>query len=168
MGTVTVGVGTAITLNSAPTKNSNGIIEQCPTSSLTSQAQQEIQNLLSEGQSGEGQNSEEGASSGDSPPLPDRLMGTQDGRSRLAGDRQLSGPLDPANGGTGNARDDFEILTGGNHRPATTDDRLPPGSLVGQNGVIYRPPRGSDGSWIDIPSNPATGKPHETLHYPPN
>jgi hypothetical protein len=52
-GAASVGaVATTVTLNTTPTKNSGSIIAQCPTSSLTEQAQQEIQDLINNGKNG--------------------------------------------------------------------------------------------------------------------
>lgn len=100
-----------------------------------------------------------------SPPLPGGLVGADDGKSGQQGDRINNGPLAPENGGTGEAESDFDRLTGGDSSPAPESSRLPEGSRVGENGVIYRPPRGNSGPRIDIPANGK--KPHETLHYPP-
>ena len=104
------------------------------------------------------------ASASDSP-SPSELVGTRDAQSGARGNRINNGPLDPTNGGTGNARDDFDSLTGGHSRPAPESSSLPPGSLVGDNGVIFRPGSGGGaGPRIDIPARGP--KPHETLHYP--
>src|SRR5262249_40230875 len=51
------------------------------------------------------------------PPLPEDLVGTQDKYSGPKGNRHVSGPLDPSNGGTGNAQKDFDKLTGGQSAP---------------------------------------------------
>jgi hypothetical protein len=101
----------------------------------------------------------------ESPPLPGGLVGTDDGKGGQQGDRVNNGPLAPENGGSGDAGSDFDHLTGGNSSPASEGSRLPEGSRVGENGVIYRPPNSSSGPRIDIPAN--GDKPHETLHYPP-
>ena len=98
------------------------------------------------------------------PPPPGTLVGTQDGGSRQQGGRVNNGPLAPAHGGTDDAGSDFDHLTGGNSAPAPEGSRLPPGSVVGENGVIFRPGSGSTGPRIDIPAS--GDKPHETLHYP--
>jgi RHS repeat-associated protein len=97
-------------------------------------------------------------------PAPGGLVGEQDAGSRTQGGRHNSGPLAPENGGTGNAEADYETLTGGSSSPAPDGSRLPAGSRVGENGVIYRPEAGSTGPRIDIPAS--GDKPHETLHYP--
>lgn len=99
-----------------------------------------------------------------SPAAPGGLVGEQDAGSRTQGGRHNSGPLAPENGGTGNAEEDFGNLTGGASSPAPDGSRLPAGSQVGENGVIYRPGTGSSGPRIDIPAS--GDKPHETLHYP--
>lgn len=104
------------------------------------------------------------SSEGDAPPLPEDLVGTQDSGSRQQGGRVNTGPLAPENGGTGNAETDFGSLTGGKSGPAPEGSRLPEGSQVGENGVIYRPGNERSGPRIDIPAN--GDKPHETLHYP--
>lgn len=95
--------------------------------------------------------------------LPSGLVGTQDKGARQQGNRHNSGPLDPANGGTGDAQKDFDRLTGGKNAPAPAGSTYPPGTQVGGNGVVLRPGRGGTGPRIDIPSNGS--KPHETLHY---
>jgi hypothetical protein len=100
------------------------------------------------------------------PPVPSDLVGDQtDPRAgpNKGGTRHTSGPLTPANGGTGDFAQDLDKLTGG-VRPAQPDDNRPPGSLVGENGIFGRPSNSSGGSSIDIPGNGS--KPHETLHYP--
>jgi RHS repeat-associated protein len=99
------------------------------------------------------------------PELPTGLVGTQDKDARQQGNRHNSGPLDPVSGGTGDAQQDFDHLTGGKHAPAPTGSSYPPGAQVGENGVVLRPGKGSIGPRIDVPSNGS--KPHETLHYPP-
>ena len=101
---------------------------------------------------------------GTAPPLPGGLVGTQDGKGGQRGGRHNSGPLAPEHGGTGNADQDFNNLTGGRSAPDSTGD-YPPGTQVGENGVRLRPAKGLEGPRIDIPANGA--KPHETLHYPP-
>ncbi|MCL2658305.1 MAG: hypothetical protein FWD62_13010 [Betaproteobacteria bacterium] len=50
VGAVTVGVGTAITVNARPTRNADRIIEQCPNSLLDWRGRWGIQNMLSQGQ----------------------------------------------------------------------------------------------------------------------
>ncbi|WP_240600347.1 RHS repeat-associated core domain-containing protein [Solilutibacter silvestris] len=105
-----------------------------------------------------------GGDSSTSKPAPGEIVGTQDGKSGQQGDRVNNGPLSPEHGGTGNPESDFDHLTGGHSAPVPEGSRLPPGSKVGDNGVIYRPPNGSSGPRIDIPGN--GDKPHETLHYP--
>jgi hypothetical protein len=101
---------------------------------------------------------------GEAPPLPEGLVGTRDSGSRQQGNRVNNGQLAPVNGGTGDAGEDFNNLTGGKSGPAPEDSRLPGGSQVGENGVIYRPGTEKSGPRIDIPPN--GDKPHETLHYP--
>ncbi len=91
------------------------------------------------------------------PPLPDRLLGEQDEDARQQGKRHNSGPIPPENGGTGDAKEDFDRLTGGTGRPVGD------GILEGDNGIRYRPGVGDKGPRIDIPANGA--KPHETIHY---
>jgi filamentous hemagglutinin len=81
----------------------------------------------------------------------------------MQGNRQISGPLAPEHGGTGNAQEDFDLLTGGQSSPAPPDSTYPPGTLIGTNGIVLRPGTESAGQRIDIPSNGT--KPHETLHY---
>ncbi len=110
-----------------------------------------IQNAMAEG-------------TGDSPAAPGELVGEQDAGSGGQGGRHNSGPLSGENGGTGDAGTDFGNLTGGVSGPAPEGSRLPPGSQVGENGVIYRPDTDSSGPRIDIPAS--GDKPHETLHYP--
>jgi len=100
----------------------------------------------------------------DSPSLPEGLVGTPDKGSRQQGGRVNNGPLDPQNGGTGDAESDFDRMTGGKSGPSSESSGLPAGSRVGENGVIYRPESGRAGPRIDIPAN--GDKPHETLHYP--
>jgi hypothetical protein len=55
-------------------------------------------------------------------------------------------------------------LTGGTGRPAPDSRGAPPGTLIGDNGIQWRPGSGNTGPRIDIPSNGR--KPAETLHYP--
>jgi RHS repeat-associated protein len=99
-----------------------------------------------------------------SPDVPDGLVGEQDKSSRQQGNRQNSGPLSSANGGTGDAATDFDVLTGGQSGPAPEGAKYPAGTLVGDNGISLRPANGKDGPRIDIPAK--GDKPHETLHYP--
>ncbi|HWX67640.1 MAG TPA: RHS repeat-associated core domain-containing protein [Rhodanobacter sp.] len=103
-------------------------------------------------------------SQGDAPALPGGLVGTNDGKGGQQGGRINSGPLDPAHGGTGDAEKDFGKLTGGEAQPAPSDSKFPAGTILGDNGVIFRPSTTKDGPRIDIPAN--GDKPHETLHYP--
>lgn len=108
------------------------------------------------------------ASDGDEktyPPLPDKIVGAQDdprAGPNKNGRRHTSGPLTPENGGTGDFEADLNTLTGG-YSPSQPEDRFPPGSLVGPNGIFGRPVNSSGGKSIDIPAN--GDKPHETLHY---
>lgn len=95
--------------------------------------------------------------------LPTDLVGEQDSKSGQRGNRNISGPLSPENGGTGDAKQDFDKLTGGKSSPAPADSNYPPGTLIGPNGVAYRPGKNGTGARIDIPANGS--KPHETLHY---
>ena len=98
------------------------------------------------------------------PPLPEGPVGVQDGRGGRNRNRgQMSGPLAPEHGGTGNADEDFEVLGGPNSGPPPEGSTLPPGSRQAPNGVQIRP--GPRGPRIDIPANGT--KPPETLHYPP-
>ena len=100
------------------------------------------------------------------PPVPNVLVGDQsDPRAgpNKGGGKHTSGPLTPANGGTGGFQTDLDMLTGGS-RPQQAGDRAPPGSLVGSNGIFGRPANSGGGQSIDIPAN--GNKPHETLHYP--
>ncbi|WP_131800391.1 hypothetical protein [Methylobacterium indicum] len=90
-------------------------------------------------------------------------LSLQDKKSKTQGKRRISGPLPPANGGTGSAQDDFDKLTGGQSNPAPSGGPYPPGTLIGSNGIIYRPGGPSSGPRIDIPGS--GGKLHETLHY---
>lgn len=96
-------------------------------------------------------------------PLPNGLVGVQDSLSGMQGNRNNSGPLASENGGTGNAQEDFNKLTGGRYGPAPTDSTYPPGTLIGNNGITLRPGAGSIGPRIDIPANGTNL--HETLHY---
>jgi len=105
-----------------------------------------------------------GATAAPATPLPSGLVGTQDDKSGPTGGRHLSGPLDPAHGGTGDAGKDFGTLTGGKSGPAPQGKGYPPGTQVGDNDIAHRPARGNSGPRIDIPAN--GDKPHETLHYP--
>lgn len=102
-------------------------------------------------------------SQGDAPPLPGGLVGVQDGKSGQSGKKFKSGPLAPEHGGTGDSEKDFGKLTGGQASPAPAGE-YPPGTVIGDNGILHRPATEDAGPRIDIP---ATGdKPHETLHYP--
>jgi RHS repeat-associated protein len=103
----------------------------------------------------------EGKGDDDVPGLPDGLVGVQDDKSGDRGNRHVSGPLTPEHGGTGNAQDDFDHLTGGSGKPAP--DNYPEGTRIGSNGIVIRPGTESKGPRIDIPAK--GGKPHETLHY---
>jgi YD repeat-containing protein len=98
----------------------------------------------------------------EAPPLPSGLVGKNPRKS--SGKRYNSGEMTPENGGTGNAEEDFEKLTGGTGVPAPADMGAPQDSLLGGNGVILRPGTVVKGPRIDIPKNGQ--KPHETLHYP--
>ena len=100
-------------------------------------------------------------SAGDAPGLPDGLVGVQDDKSGERGNRHNSGPLAPEHGGTGEAHDDFDYLTGGTGKQAP--DNYPEGTRMGDNGIIIRPGINDKGARIDIPAN--GDKPHETLHY---
>jgi RHS repeat-associated protein len=113
----------------------------------------------------------EGSSSSASataPPVPTDIVGDQS--SSQAGEtkngkRHTSGPLTPANGGTGDAKKDFDHLTGGTGKPMPGNDSRSsvPGAQIGANGVWIRPGEGDKGSRIEIPGN-GTKLP-ETLHY---
>lgn len=85
----------------------------------------------------------------------------------IGGKRHKSGPLTPENGGTGNAQDDFDKLTGGTgHAFPENDSRSKiPGSQVGDNGIWIRPgtKNPQDGPRIEIPGS--DNKLPETLHY---
>ena len=100
---------------------------------------------------------------GASPPIPSDLVGSRDKDSGKQGNRQNNGPLDAANGGTGDAGADFGRLTGGASAPAPAGSNYPPGTQIGANGISLRPGKGDVGPRIDIPANGT--KPHETLHY---
>jgi hypothetical protein len=104
----------------------------------------------------------------EAPAIPDGLVGTQDDDAGERGNRHVSGPLAPEHGGTGDAQQDFGKLAGGQWRPVdpTADNGGQIGDLIAPNGIRLRPSAGITGPRIDIPANPATGKPHETLHYP--
>jgi len=106
----------------------------------------------------------ESADEGESAPLPEGLVGTQDVKSGLFGKTHDSGPLAPENDGTGNDEKDFERLTGGKSGPAPEGKGYPPGTRVGDNGISHRPATDKKGPRIDIPAN--GNKPAETLHYP--
>jgi RHS repeat-associated protein len=95
------------------------------------------------------------------PPVPGQPVGENPQPGRTGG-RTVSGPLAPQHGGTGDAGQDFDHLTGGTGKP-NSDQGRPPGTQVGDNGVQIRP--GPKGPRIDIPGSGA--KPPETLHYPP-
>ncbi len=97
-------------------------------------------------------------------PLPEDLVGENPQDSR--GKRKNSGPLTPENGGTADAEEDFDTLTGGESDPSDPDKGYPAGSQTGGNGVTIRPGTDTKGPRIDIPANPDTGKKPETLHYP--
>ena len=99
----------------------------------------------------------------DCPPLPDDYVGIQDDNSGDQGNRHKSGPLSPEHGGNGNAKDDFNNLTGNTGMPVPDDSTYPPGTLIGDNGITLRPETNGSGPRIDIPSNGS--RPHETLHY---
>ncbi|WP_244121084.1 filamentous hemagglutinin N-terminal domain-containing protein [Burkholderia gladioli] len=105
----------------------------------------------------------ESAGAQDVPSVPTDLVGEQDSKSGQRGNRNISGPLSPENGGTGDARKDFDKLTGGQSSPAPASSNYPPGTLTGPNGIAYRPGKNGSGERIDIPANGS--KPHETLHY---
>jgi RHS repeat-associated protein len=113
---------------------------------------------------GEKSSDESKPSGGKSPDLPTGLVGTQDKGARQQGNRHNSGSLDPTHGGNGDPQHDFDHLTGGNSGPAPSGSNYPPGTQVGENGVVLRPGKGKSGPRIDVPSNGS--KPHETLHYP--
>ncbi|MEM5299645.1 hypothetical protein VSR82_35740 [Burkholderia sp. JPY481] len=121
---------------------------------------------LNSGDTGSAGTQEGTSVSGDSstaPDLPTGLVGEQDSKSGQRVNRNISGPLSPANGGTGDALQDFNKLTGGKSSPAPADSGYPPGTLIGPNGIAYRPGKNGSGARIDIPANGS--KPHETLHY---
>lgn len=98
------------------------------------------------------------------PALPSCLVGVQDGKSGVRGNRHNSGPLAPEFGGTGDPTKDFEVLGGTNHQPAPAGSTYKPGTRISANGVTLRPSQDGNGPRIDIPANGS--KPHETLHYP--
>ena len=108
---------------------------------------------------------ERGGSAG-APPLPGGIVGEG---SQQGGGRINSGPLLPEYGGTGNAQEDFETLTGG--VPGAAPPTAPEGTRAGENGIQIRPGRPAEegrpatGPRIDIPAS--GDKPRETLHYPP-
>jgi RHS repeat-associated protein len=110
-----------------------------------------------------GDTNQTGTGGGKSTPLPDKLVGVQDGKSGTQGNRENRGPLAPEHGGTNDAGKDFDKLSGGKSGPAPEGSKYPPGTQVGENGVALRP-EGKTGPRIDIPANGE--KPHETLHYP--
>ena len=97
------------------------------------------------------------------PPLPSGPVGTPPHTTGKGGQTQ-SGPLAPAHGGTGDAKADHDILTGGTGQSDPTG-RRPPGSQVGDNGIAIRPGKAGEGPRIDIPRNGDV--PGQTLHYPP-
>ena len=73
-------------------------------------------------------------------------------------------PLTPENGGTGDYEQDLQTLTGGT-RPSGVGDSAPPGSQIGENGILVVGQKIVVAvRSIDIPAN--GDKPHETLHYP--
>lgn len=98
------------------------------------------------------------------PSLPEGLVGEQDDKSGPRGKGWVSGPLSPDYGGTGDADQDFDQLTGGQSGPAPAGDRYPDGTRKGDNGITIRPGTDQKGPRIDIPAN--GDKPHEDLHYP--
>jgi len=100
------------------------------------------------------------------PPLPEGNVGEDQGNTQRPGGIINSGPLAPENGGTGDAEEDFETLTGGTGKPANPEDGRPAGTLVGDNGIALRPGTETKGPRIDIPGNSETGKRPEDLHYP--
>jgi RHS repeat-associated protein len=104
------------------------------------------------------------------PPVPGDLVGGQSDPRAGPNNRETrhtSGPLTPENGGTGDAKKDFDKLTGGTGRPFPGSDGRSkiPGAQVGDNGVWIRPGTKSpgDGPRIEIPGN--GNKLPETLHY---
>jgi RHS repeat-associated protein len=94
--------------------------------------------------------------------LPDGVVGEG---PKSGGGRTNSGPLAGEHGGTGDPQSDFDHLTGGRSKPAPDGSTLPPGSQVGDNGIVIRPGTDARGPRIDIPAS--GDKPRETLHYPP-
>lgn len=114
--------------------------------------------IISNNQSANGSSGEAPAA----PDLPGGFVGVEDSKSGYTGKRKNSGPLDPEHGGTGNAADDFEVLTGGTRAPVP--DSYPEGTVMGGNGVTLRPETDKNGPRIDIPAN--GDKPPEALHYP--
>ena len=79
--------------------------------------------------------------SDDAPGLPEGLVGEQDSRGGRTRGRTNSGPLAPEHGGTGDADEDFETLTGGAGEPAPEGAGYPEGTRVGDNGIQIRPGR---------------------------
>jgi RHS repeat-associated protein len=121
---------------------------------------------IAKSESGDASSGNPAAANNNVPPVPDVLVGDQsDPRAgpNKGGGKHTSGPLAPANGGTGDFHGDLDKLTGG-ARPWQPGDKAPPGSLVGPNGIFGRPANSSGGRSIDIPANGS--KPHENLHYP--
>ena len=98
---------------------------------------------------GNSQGNSNAGGGGKSTPLPDKLVGVQDGKSGTQGNRANNGPLAPEHGGTNDAGKDFDHLTGGNSGPAPEGSRYPPGTQVGDNGIALRP-EGKTGPRIDI------------------
>lgn len=94
--------------------------------------------------------------------VPEELVG---GNPKQGGGKKgvNSDGLRPDKGGTGDPEQDFTNLTGGRSGPAPAGGTFPPGTIIGENGIRYRPPRNGKGARIDIPANGA--KPPETLHY---
>ncbi len=104
------------------------------------------------------------------PPVPEGLVGDQSdlrAGTSASGKRHTSGPLLPEHGGTGDANQDFDRLTGGTGRPFPASDNRSkiPGARVGDNGIWIRPgtKNPGDGPRIEVPGN--ENKPPETLHY---
>lgn len=77
------------------------------------------------------------SSESSTPPVPEGLVGQQDGKSGQQGARVNNGPLSPEHGGTGDSQKDFEVLTGGNSEPAPTDKGYPQGTTIGENGISH-------------------------------
>jgi len=96
------------------------------------------------------------------PPVPDLPVGENPKPGRNGG-RPVSGPFAPEHGGTGDAGQDFDHLTGGTGKPYDAQGR-PPGTQIGDNGIQHRPGIKGKGARIDIPAHGS--KPRETLHYP--